>query len=84
MSFGSSYDNIYQWLERCNELRELDFDLAAKINDTIDTAYLPISFDNPAKEPRTLDWKQRLIWYHQSLVFANLQTNDGIDLGFLW
>jgi hypothetical protein len=42
-------------LENCNELRELDFDLAAKINDTIDTAYLPISFDNPAKEPRTLD-----------------------------
>jgi hypothetical protein len=36
----------------------LDFDLATKINDSLiraaNTGYLPISFDNPLKEPRTL------------------------------
>jgi hypothetical protein len=58
LSFDESYDRIYQWLERCNELKTLDFDAATKINDslnrTINTGYLPISFDNRLKEPRTL------------------------------
>ena len=58
LSFGSSYDNIYQWLEKCNELRRLDFDPKTKINDrlnkAIDLGYLPISFDSASKEPRTL------------------------------
>jgi hypothetical protein len=47
----------------CNELRELDFDPATKINDSlnraINTGYLPISLDNPLKEPRTLKTDNR-------------------------
>ena len=58
LSVDDSYDKIYQWLDRCNELKQLDFDPATKINDSLNratnTGYLPISFDNPLKEPRTL------------------------------
>lgn len=58
LSFDNSYNMIYQWLDRCNALRELDFDPEIKINDSlnsaINTGYLPISLDNPLKEPRTL------------------------------
>jgi Primase X len=58
LSFDDSYDKIYQWLDMCNQLKELDFDIQTKINDSLNratnTGYLPISFDNPLKEPRTL------------------------------
>ena len=57
-SFDDSYYKIYQWLERCNQLKALDFDPETKINDSlnraINTGYLPISLNNPSKEPRTL------------------------------
>jgi len=57
-SFDDSYTKIYQWLDRCNELKELDFDPETKINDSLNratnTGYLPISLDNPLKEPRNL------------------------------
>jgi hypothetical protein len=55
LSFDESYDRIDQWLDKCNELKELDFDPAARINDSLNAAsntnYLPISLDNPLKEP---------------------------------
>jgi non-catalytic primase subunit PriX-like protein len=58
LSFDDSYDEIYEWLDKCNELRALDFDLATKIDDSLnraaDSGYLPISFDNRSKEHRTL------------------------------
>jgi hypothetical protein len=58
LSFDDSYEKIYQWLDRCKKLKELDFDTETKINDSLNritnTGYLPISFDNPLKEPRTL------------------------------
>lgn len=63
LSFDDSYRRIYEWLERCSELRELDFDPEIKINDSlnsaINTGYLPISLDNPLKEPRTLKTDNR-------------------------
>ena len=58
LSFDDSYEKIYQWLDRYKKLKELDFDTETKINDSLNritnTGYLPISFDNPLKEPRTL------------------------------
>ena len=66
LSFDDSYNKIYQWLDRCNELRVLDFDPETKINDSlnraINTGYLPISFDNPLKEPRTLKTDNRELY----------------------
>jgi non-catalytic primase subunit PriX-like protein len=66
ISFNDSYDNLYHWLERCNELRVLDFDPATKINDNlnraINTGYLPISLDNHSKEPRTLKTNNRELY----------------------
>jgi hypothetical protein len=66
LSFDRSYDMIYQWLEGCNELKPLDFDPSAKINDclnrAINTGYLPISLDNPLKEPRTLKIDNRELY----------------------
>jgi hypothetical protein len=63
LSFDDSYDKMYQWLNRCNELKELDFDPKIKINDSLNratnTGYLPISLDNPLKEPRTLKTNNR-------------------------
>jgi hypothetical protein len=65
-SFDGSYDKIYQWLERCNELKELDFDPETKINDSLNRAinmgHLPVSFDNPLKEPRTLKTDNRELY----------------------
>ncbi|HJT49030.1 MAG TPA: hypothetical protein VJ729_12685 [Nitrososphaeraceae archaeon] len=64
--FEESYNKIYQWLERCNELKALDFDPETKINDSlnraINTGYLPISLDNPLKEPRTLKTDNRELY----------------------
>ena len=66
LSFDSSYDKIYQWLYRCNELKELDFDPETKINDSLNratnTGYLPISLDNSLKEPRTLKTNNRELY----------------------
>ena len=53
-------------LYKCNELKELDFDPEAKINDSLNrasnTGYLPISLDNPLKEPRTLNTDNRELY----------------------
>jgi len=66
LTYDESYQKIYQWLDRCNELKELDFP-SAKINDSLNraikTGYLPISFDNPLKEPRTLKTDNRDLYY---------------------
>ncbi len=66
LSFDDSYDKIYQWLQICNELKELDFDPKTKINDSLiratNTGYLPISFNNPLKEPRTLKIDNRQVY----------------------
>jgi Primase X len=66
LSFDDSYNKIYQWLDRCNELKALDFDPETKINDSLNraanTGYLPISFDNPLKEPRTLKTDNRELY----------------------
>lgn len=66
LSFDRSYNNIYQWLDMCNELKELDFDPETKINDSLNratnTGYLPISFDNVSKEPRTLKSDNRELY----------------------
>jgi hypothetical protein len=66
MSFEESYNRIYHWLERCSELKTLDFDPETKIKDclnrAIDTGYLPISFDNLSKEPRTLKTDNRELY----------------------
>jgi hypothetical protein len=66
LSIDDSYDKIYQWLERCNELKALDFNPKAKINGGLNkatyTGYLPISLDNPLKEPRTLKTDNRELY----------------------
>ena len=65
LSFDSSYDKIYQWLDRCSQLKVLDFDPKTKISDSlhraINTGYLPISFDNPLKS-RTLKSDNRQLY----------------------
>ena len=66
LSSDCSYDKIYQWIRRCNELKELDFDHEIKINDSLNraanTGYLPISLDNPLKEPKTLKTYNRELY----------------------
>jgi hypothetical protein len=66
LSFGDSYDKIYEWLDKCNEIKELNFDPTTKINDslnrTTNTVYLPIALDNPLKEPRTLKTDNRELY----------------------
>jgi hypothetical protein len=66
LSFEESFDIIDKWLDKCNELEELDFDTDTKINDCLNGAvnkgYLPISFDNPLKEPRTLKTDNRELY----------------------
>ncbi len=66
LPFDNSYKKIYEWLDRCNELKSLDFDPKIKINDSLNravkTGYLPISFDNPLKEPRTLKTDNRELY----------------------
>ena len=50
----------------CSQLKELDFDLETKINDSlnraINTGYLLISLDNPLKEPKTLKSDNRELY----------------------
>jgi Primase X len=66
LSFDDSYGRIYQWLESCSQLRVLDFDSSTKINDSLNRAinmgYLPISLDNPLKEPKTLKTDNRELY----------------------
>jgi hypothetical protein len=58
LSFDEAFDIIDKWLCKCNDLEPLDFDTEAKVNDclksAVDISYLPISLDNPDKEPKTL------------------------------
>ena len=66
MTFEEAFDIIDKWLDRCNKLKELDFDPETKINDSLNrvtnTGYLPISFDNPLKEPGTLKSDNRELY----------------------
>ena len=66
LSFDDSYFRIHQWLGRCNQLRKLDFEPETRINDSLNratsTGYLPISFDNPSNEPRTLKTENRKLY----------------------
>ena len=66
LSFEESFDIIDKWLYKCNELEELDFDTDTKINDCLNGAvnrgYLPISFDNPLKGPKTLKTDNRELY----------------------
>jgi hypothetical protein len=63
LSFEESFDRINQWLDKCYELEALDFHAGTKINDcligVINKGYLPISLDNPDKEPKTLKTDNR-------------------------
>jgi hypothetical protein len=59
MSFEESHRKISEWLEKCAELRNLDFNPDARITDKLNYAIanrncFPISLDNPDKEPNTL------------------------------
>ena len=74
--FSDSYIRISQWLESCSKLRVLNFDPAIKINDSlnrsINTGYLPISFDNSLKEPRTLKTDNRELY---NIIVNKYQCN---------
>ena len=56
--FDEAFDIIDKWLCKCNDLEPLDFDIETKVNGCLNSAveigYLPISLNNPEKEPRTL------------------------------
>jgi hypothetical protein len=66
LSFEESFDIIDKWLDKCNEVEALDFDTDTKINDclnsAVDIGYLPISLDNPDKEPKTLKTDNRELY----------------------
>jgi Primase X len=63
VSFDGAFDIIGKWLNKCSDLEPLDFDTDTKINDclsnAVDKGYLPISLDNPEKEPKTLKIENR-------------------------
>jgi hypothetical protein len=63
LSFDQVFDVIDKWLEKCDELEPLDFDTESRISscltNAIDRDYLPISLDNPEKEPKTLRTENR-------------------------
>ena len=58
LTFEEAFDIIDKWLCKCNDLEALDFDTKTKVNgclnSAVDRGYLPISLDNPHKEPKTL------------------------------
>jgi Primase X len=58
LSIEESYEIIEKWLDKCNDLKPLDFYPETKVNGDLNNAvgkgYLPISLDNPEKEPNTL------------------------------
>ena len=66
MPFDESFNIIDEWLCKCNDLEPLDFDTETKVNDclnrAIDIGYLPISLDNPDKEPKTLERDNRELY----------------------
>lgn len=66
LSFDSSYNKIYQWLDGCNQLKGLDFDPETKINYSLNraanTGYFLISLDSVLKEPRTLKSDNRELY----------------------
>jgi hypothetical protein len=66
LSFDEAFDIIDKWLDRCNNLEKVDFDSDTKIDDclngAVNKAYLPISLDNPEKEPKTLKTDNRELY----------------------
>jgi hypothetical protein len=66
LSFDEAFDIIDKWLCKCNDLEPLDFDTETKVNDclnsAVDIGYLPISLDNPEKEPKTLKTDNRELY----------------------
>jgi hypothetical protein len=65
-SFDEAFKIIDKWLDKCNDLKPLDFDIETKINNcltnALDRGYLPISLDNPEKEPKTLKTEDRELY----------------------
>jgi Primase X len=66
LSLDEAFDIIDNWLINCNDLKPLDFDTETKINDcvtnAVDKGYLPISLDNPGKEPKTLKTENQQLY----------------------
>ena len=66
LSFKEAFDIIDKWLYKCNDLKPLDFDTETKVNDclkgAVDIGYLPISLNNPEKEPKTLKTDNRELY----------------------
>ena len=66
LSVDEAFKIICKWLDECNDLKPLDFDIENKINNCltndVDKGYLPISLDNPEKEPKTLKTENRELY----------------------
>ncbi len=66
LTFNEAFKIIEKWLDKCNDLKPLDFDADTKVNNcltnAVDKGYLPISLDNPEKEPRTLKTENRELY----------------------
>jgi hypothetical protein len=66
LPFDEAFDIIDKWLDMCNDLEPLDFYPEPKINSCLTNAvnkgYLPISLDNPEKEPKTLKNENRELY----------------------
>jgi hypothetical protein len=68
LSVEESYNIIEKWLCKCNDLEPLDFNPETKVNDCLNNLvgkgyyYLPISLDNPDKEPKTLKSDNRELY----------------------
>jgi hypothetical protein len=66
LSFDEAFNIIDKWLNKCDELKSLDFDSELKINgcltNAIDRYYLPISLDSLEKEPKTLKTDNRELY----------------------
>jgi hypothetical protein len=63
-----------------NKLKELDFDPETKINDSLNritnTGYLPISFDNPLKEPMTLKTDNRVVYNVRIFIWYRIRRDN--------
>jgi Primase X len=66
LCFDEAFKIIDNWLDKCNDLKPLDFDADTKVNNcltnAIDRGYLPISLNNPEKEPKTLKTENRELY----------------------